>query len=124
MTEAVDYTKDIVIFLAGGGIIYKFIIELISWMIKKRNGGDQTQSVTVNAGNSTNSNGNGRVYATKSELASHALDCAGKIHEKINHNYEKLSVQINENHKESMKVIGSMQVSIARLESMKSPRKD
>lgn len=122
MTEAVDYGRDIVIVLAGGSVLYKFASELIGWVIKKKNG-EQTQTVTINAGNQTNTNGgNGRVYATSAELSKHALDCAGKIHEKINQNYEKLSIQINTNHHESMKVIGDMKVSMARLESMRSPR--
>jgi len=115
VTELVEYTKDGIILLAGGGVVIKSISMLIS---KLRGNQKTTQTVTVNAGN-TNGN-NGRVYATKQELSKHALDCAGKIHEKINENYTKLSEQVNDNHKESMQAFSNMRVSITKLESMKS----
>jgi len=115
MTEFVEYTKDGIILLAGGGVVIKAILILIS----KLSGHQKTtQTVTVNAGNTNG--GNGRVYATQQELSKHALDCAGKIHEKINENYTKLSEQVNGNHKESMQEFSNMKVSITKLESMKS----
>lgn len=121
MTDIVEYGKDGIILLLGGSAALKVLAVILDKLKgNNKNKSEQRQNVTVNA--STNKNGNGRVFATKAELSTHALECAGKIHERINQNYEKLSTQMNENHKESMRTIGKMQISIAHLEAMKSPR--
>lgn len=121
--EGLEYAKDGVILLIGGGAAWKVLSTLVS---KLTSGNKNAQSVTVNAGNTNggNSGSNGRVYATKDELSKHALNCAGGIHEKINQNYEKLSTQINSNHTESMKTFADLKVSMARLESMRRGGKD
>ena len=112
--EGFEYVKDGVILLAGGGAVWKVISEVI-----KKLGSGNKQTVTVNAGNTSGGSGsNGRSYATSAELSKHALNCAGAIHEKINQNYTKLSDQMNDNHKESMKAFADMRVSITKLESM------
>jgi len=121
--ELVDASKDLLFVLAGGGILWKLIAEIIV-RLRGRKEGSQTVTVntgnTTNAGNTTNSNGNGRIYATKEELSKHALNCAGAIHEKINQNYQNLSNQMNYNHKETMKVFADMRVDITKLQSMRS----
>jgi len=113
MTEFADMAKDSVILLVGGGAAWTAISKIIS-AIKGNHENKQSVTITSSANNS-----NGKSYATSAELAAHALTCAGGIHEKINQNYTNLSDQINSNHKESMKTFADLQVSMARLESMK-----
>ena len=121
--EITDYLKDGIILLVGGGAVWKAIMALLSSL---KSGNKSSQNVTVNACNTSGAEGgkgslnNVRVYATKEELSKHALDCAGGIHEKINKNYQKLLTQINTNHTESMKTFAELQVSMARLETMRN----
>lgn len=115
-----EIAKDGIILIAGGGVIWRLVLPLVSKLFKSDKG---SQTVTVNAGNSssnsTHHGTNGRVYATQAELSNHALTCAGAIHEKINQNYQALSGQINSNHKESMQVFADIRVDIAKLQSLK-----
>lgn len=115
MTEGLELAKDGIILLAGGGAVWKAISAIIA---KLTSGTKTAQTVTVNAANNGNGN-NGRSYATAEALSTHALTCAGAIHEKINKNYTVLTESINGNHRESMKAFADMRVSITKLESMR-----
>ena len=98
-----EHMKDIVVVLAGTGILSKVAIE---WNISRKE-----KKSPVNSG------GNGKgPYATQADLMKHSVECPAILKEKIEGYNKSLTQQMNFNHKETMETFTELKVAIAKLD--------
>jgi len=104
ISELLSTVKDIVLALAGSGLLAKISID---WYVSKK---ERVVPVTqVNGGNGKGS------YATMKDLMEHAVDCPKDIHLKIEQYNKAVVEQINTNHKETMDTFSQIKVQLAEL---------
>lgn len=103
------YIRDILVILAGSGMLTKLTID---WQLSRK---EKSQPYT--------GGGNGRSYVTQEELRKHAVDCPAILRKKIEEYNEKVTDQMNINHKETMETFTELKVAIARLETSKGRKR-
>jgi len=109
ISEIFGYIRDILVILAGSGVLTKLTID---WQVSRKE-----KSQPYVGGN------NGRSYVTQEELRKHAVDCPIIIHKKIEEYNQKAVDQMNINHRETMETFTELKVAIAKLETARRYQK-
>ena len=110
ISEILSTGKDIVLALAGSGLLAKITIE---WYASRK---EKVTAVTAPALVAHTNGGNGKgPYASMKDLMDHAVECPKAIHEKIEEYNRRLADKMDQNHKETMEMVTQIKVNLAEL---------